>query len=187
MFNERKAAQVAAWFLKQSGGRMPHLKLIKLMYLAERESLRQHGEMITGDRFVAMEHGPVLSTTLDCINGYKRPSKGGWESWISDREDHAVELRDRGLVRGTLDEVSDAEVGVLEAVWAQFGTWDQWRLVDFLHDPKNCPEWTDPNGSSTPIAFSAVLQGVGYSPADAARLAGEIEEHNGIDRLFAAL
>lgn len=187
MFNERKAAQVAAWFLKQSGGRMSHLKLIKLMYLAERESLRRHGVTITGDKFVAMEHGPVLSTTLDCINGYKRPSAEGWEAWISDRAGHAVELRNPNVVRDALDEVSDAEVEVLAAVWGQFGTWDQWKLVDYLHDPKTCPEWIDPKGSSTPINFLAVLQGVGYTHADAARLAGEIEEHNGIDRLFATL
>ena len=37
MFNERKAAQIAAWLLRQAKGNMRHLKLIKLMYLVERQ------------------------------------------------------------------------------------------------------------------------------------------------------
>jgi hypothetical protein len=32
----------------------------KLLYLADRESLKKTGRPITGDRVVAMEHGPVL-------------------------------------------------------------------------------------------------------------------------------
>lgn len=36
MFNVRKSAQVATWFLRQGSGHMPHLKLMRLMYLAGR-------------------------------------------------------------------------------------------------------------------------------------------------------
>ena len=44
MFNERKAAQMAAFFLGQgSGGRLAHLKLMKLLYLADREAVRAFG------------------------------------------------------------------------------------------------------------------------------------------------
>ncbi len=39
MFNERKAAQAAAYLLHKAGGKLPLLKLMKLMYLAERLSL----------------------------------------------------------------------------------------------------------------------------------------------------
>ena len=67
MFNERKAAQAAAWFLRQQGGRMPHLKLVKLMYLADRQSLDEHGFPITGVLAVSMPHGPVLSMTLNVV------------------------------------------------------------------------------------------------------------------------
>ena len=68
MFNEQKTAQIAAWFISQGGGSMPHLKLMKLMYLAERESMSRHGFTMTGDYFVSMPHGPVLSLTLNHIN-----------------------------------------------------------------------------------------------------------------------
>ena len=68
MFNERKTTQMAAYFISHEGGEISKLKLIKLLYLAERESLRQHGRVMTGDRFVAMPYGPVLSMTLDLAN-----------------------------------------------------------------------------------------------------------------------
>ena len=74
---------------------MPHLKLIKLMYLAERASLQAHGYLMTGDRFSAMPHGPVLSLTLDHINDGVRSEQDGWDSWISDKANHTVGLVQR--------------------------------------------------------------------------------------------
>ena len=50
LFNERRTAQVAAYLLHRAGGRLPLLKFMKLMYLAERESLRVFGEPICGDK-----------------------------------------------------------------------------------------------------------------------------------------
>ena len=38
-FNEAKAAQAAARLLKLRGGRMSFLKLIKLLYIVDREAL----------------------------------------------------------------------------------------------------------------------------------------------------
>ncbi|HTH08426.1 MAG TPA: Panacea domain-containing protein, partial [Acidovorax sp.] len=64
-FNERKAAQAAACLLHKAGGSLSVLKLMKLMYLAERRSLKKYGDTITGDAFVSMPHGPVLSMTYN--------------------------------------------------------------------------------------------------------------------------
>ena len=50
LFNEKRTAQAAAFLLHQAGGRLPLLKLMKLLYLAERESLRLYGEPISGDK-----------------------------------------------------------------------------------------------------------------------------------------
>ena len=69
LFNERRTAQVAAFLLHRAGGSLPLIKLMKLMYLAERLSLQRYGEPLTGDRLVSMGHGPVLSRTYDHING----------------------------------------------------------------------------------------------------------------------
>ena len=82
LFNERKAAQAAAYLLCKAGGSLNVLKLVKLMYLAERESLRRYGETITGDALVSMRNGPVLSATLDHINGLVPSCQDGWDSLI---------------------------------------------------------------------------------------------------------
>ena len=92
-YSEKRAAQTAAFFISRAGGTIELLKLMKLMYLAERESLVKYGEPITGDVLVSMKHGPVLSNTLDHINGFIDSEEGGWESWISARAGHQLGLQ----------------------------------------------------------------------------------------------
>src|SRR4051812_9596906 len=50
-FNEQKATQAAARLLELRGGRISYLKLIKLLYLADREALLQWGRPITTDSY----------------------------------------------------------------------------------------------------------------------------------------
>ena len=50
LFNEKKAAQAAAYFLLRAGGPLTVLKLMKLLYLAERGSFERYGTPMIGDR-----------------------------------------------------------------------------------------------------------------------------------------
>ena len=69
MFNEQKVAQMAAFFLNQTSEKqMSRLKLMKLLYLAERESVRYSGFSMSDDKFLSMPHGPVLSMTLELMS-----------------------------------------------------------------------------------------------------------------------
>ncbi len=183
MFNEQKAAQIAAWFIASQGGTMPHLKLIKLMYLAERASLKAHGYLMTGDRFVAMPHGPVLSLTLDHINDGVRSAQDGWDSWVSDKANHTVGLV-REVTRDALDELSAADLSILEATWRDFGWMTKYQLRDYTHDKKNCPEWDDPNGSSMPIPYEGVLRAIGLNAEEAAERAARIDRQERLERAF---
>jgi len=184
MFSQRKVAQMTAFLLDRGRGRMNCLKLMKLLYLADRESLKRHGEPISGDRYVSMDHGPVLSQTLNLINGAVELEEEGWGHWIADRADNDVSLR-RKVSRNSLDELSNAELSVLEAIYAKFGKWNKWKLRDYTH--RYCPEWKDPKGSSLPIEIIDIFKALGRSPAEARKLAGRIEHDRKIDRLFAAL
>lgn len=184
MFSQRKIAQTAAFLLDRGTGRMSYLKLMKLLYLADRESLRRHGEPISGDRYVSMDQGPVLSQTLDLINGAVEFEERGWNHWIADKANYEVSLR-RKVSREVLDELSEAEIEVLDAVYDKFGKWDKWRLRDYTH--RHCSEWKDPHGSSIPIEVVDIFKAVGRSPAEARKLAARIEHERRIDRLFAAL
>src|SRR5580700_3266295 len=66
-FNEAKATQAAAFFLRLRGGQMHYIKLIKLLYLADREALIRWGIPFTTDRHVSMDNGPVTSRILKLI------------------------------------------------------------------------------------------------------------------------
>ncbi len=185
MFNERKVAQMAAFFLGQTPeGRMSHLKLMKLLYLADREAVRKFGFPMSGDRMVSMPYGPVLSMTLNLMDGDIESCPGGWEEWISDKENHELSLR-RPLKMDALDELSAAELDVLRSVWERFGAMGKWEIRDWTH--KHCAEWKDPHGSSRPISFERLARAVGYDEVAAKEIAAQIEAEEKIDRLFAAL
>lgn len=164
---------------------MPHLKLIKLMYLADRQAMAESGFSLTGDLVVAMPHGPVLSLTLNYINGDLESSEDGWESWISDRENHEVAFRPRPAGRDELDELSPADLDVLARVWQRFGSMSKYQIRDYTHD--HCPEWDDPLGSSKPISFQRIFEALGRTQEEAAALAARMEEQRTIDRVFAAI
>jgi len=105
LFNEKKAAQAAAYFLFRAGGPLSVLKLMKLLYFAERRSFEKFGEPMIGDRLASMPHGPVLSCTYNHMNGDLPSIEGGWEFWIADRAEHDLALRDPGALQ-PLDRVA---------------------------------------------------------------------------------
>lgn len=159
-YREDKATQAAARLLKRAGGKLNHMKLIKLLYLADREALLKFGRPITFDWYVAMPHGPVPSFTLDKINDSPPPDGTSyWHRFISERRDHEVGLIDEA----PRDQLSRAEEEILDAVWRQFGGMNQWELRDYSH---SLPEWRDPKGSSLPIAIQDILLGEGFSEAE---------------------
>ena len=78
-FGTRKIVEAAAVLLRSSQhGRMGRLRLLKLLYIADRESLRETGRPIVGTKLVAMDLGPVHSEVYDLIKG-ARAWVGGLE------------------------------------------------------------------------------------------------------------
>ena len=171
LFSEKKAAQVAAYFLYRAGGRMPILKLMKLLYLAERSSYQKFGEPIIGDKLVSMDHGPVLSLTYQHINGELRSEEGGWDTWVSDRENHDVSLQDPSCIRtpeADLLELCDDDLDVLAETWKTFGHMTKWQIRDYTHD--HCPEWKDPHGSMIPMDLHDLFKALEFSDEQAREL-----------------
>lgn len=185
-FSERKVAQMAAYFLSRTDGNLPILKLMKLLYLADRKSLELYGMPISGDRMVSMPHGPVLSRTYDLMTGSSPSGDDGWECWIADREAHSVSLKPcEGQQAPDFSDLSDADIEVLEAVQSDFGSMGKWQIRDYTHD--HCAEWKDPQGSSYPIFYKDVFLALGRSQEDALAAQQEIESYNEMDQLFARL
>lgn len=180
-FNARKAAQVSAFFANKQGKRIDILKLIKLVYLADRRNMQDFGHPILNDRFVSMPHGPVNSITLNYVNGAVEDHRD-WDEFVGRRYGYSVGAT-RRFSHEELDELSEADCETLERVWVEFGHMDKWELRDWTH--RNCPEWEDPDGSANPIPYARVFKFLGSD--DPEELAESVYDDRRIDELFAQL
>jgi len=181
-YDPKKAAQTIAFFAMQEGGTINLLKVVKLVYLADRESLKRRGHTIQDEARVSMPYGPVNSTTLNYLNGAYRDD-GGWSGYLQDRARHDVGLSDQELTPNALDALSERELAILADVWAEFGRMDRFELAHWTHD--HIAEWQDPLGSAIPIPLDRIMAAVGLEkPVERAR---ELESLNHASNILASL
>jgi uncharacterized phage-associated protein len=168
-FNEVKATQTASRLLRLRGGRMSYLKLIKLLYIIDREALIRWGRTVTTDRHVSMPKGPVVSQIYDLVTGDEPPGEETfWRRHISPPEQFEIAMiRDPGD-----SELSGAEEALIDEVFTLHGQKGRWELVRFTHD---LPEWQDPGGSSLPITYRDILRAANKTEAEIAAVESEIE------------
>ena len=153
-FNFEKTVQAAAVLLSLDGDRMESIRLLKLLYIADREILAETGALITGDKAVALKHGPVLSQVYQLIKG--QASRSGEWADVLRTSSHNIELR-KPVGRGKLNR---AEVEKLQEVTDRHRNDTVWEICDQTHD---FPEGKDnyvPN-NSTPIPWEQVLEAQG--------------------------
>lgn len=177
-FREEKATEAAAHLLRARGGQMSYMKLLKLMYLADREALLRLGRPITFDAYVSMKNGPVLSRTYALISEGPPPAVSSvWDECISRPQAYSVTLqRDCEPIH-----LSRAELALLTEIFQEFGHRNRWELVDFCH---TLPEWRDPGDSALPISYADILASGGRSPAEIAEIEEELEASAEADLLF---
>lgn len=168
-FRQDKTTQAAALLLTWADGRMNYMKLIKLLYLADRTALLRWGRPISFARPLSMKHGPVLSEVLDLISHGSRPGEASdWSRTISTPSDFEVRLN----AECPPEDLSDMEEAVLREVFVEFGHMDPWPLVDLLHEI--LPEWQQTN-SAIPIRYGDILLREGRTESEVAELEGELE------------
>lgn len=166
-FNTDKALHVLVALLRQSPGRrMSILKAMKLVYIADRESLRETGYTITGDRFVAMDHGPVPSGTYRILRNDDFVS---WTDNISRDGKHLILERDIEV-----DELSPYELELTNKIWRKYRRKSAWEMVDIAHEMREWQENRPPEGSSRPIPLASI--------ASALNIDREAAEHNASTR-----
>jgi uncharacterized phage-associated protein len=170
-FNEKKAAQAAAYLLKSKGGSLDKLILLKTLYMADRRTLLEHGQPITGDRMVAMDHGPVLSVVLNLMN--RTPGPGSVWAKLIEPPDSEDDVRLRADANIETDELSRFELRVLGEELAKYGDMEPYDLADLLH--KTCPEWRLPHGAVAGIEYVDILRKMGKSDAEIKAIEVEAE------------
>jgi len=147
-FNEKKTTQAAAFLINEGGGKINYTKLIKLLYLADRKALNEWERPISGDSYVAMRNGPVLSTTYDLIN---YPDDSYWHRHIK-RDEYDVALFDDP---GT-SSLTKNELKVLKTTSDEHKYHDWRDMIQFCHDC--CDEWQHPGNTSIPIHIEDIFK-----------------------------
>jgi len=186
---------MVAYFLSRARARgesqLSKLKLIKLLYLAERQFILDTGESMTDDDLVNMPKGPALSKTLNLLNllekqkptsakprKQKSNTDWNWSYYFEFVPEYNFQIRpqvsDSNIRELYFYGFSDLDAEVLKKTWAKFGDWTQNRLIAYTH---KLPEWEDPQGSSKPIDYKTILLGSGkYGKREANQIAKGISE-----------
>ena len=159
VFNLKKTLSAAGFLTRMSGGQIEGLRLLKLLYLADRAAFLDWHRTITGDIPVSMDCGPVLSHIYDLI----KYEAGGthqkaWAMFFSRRNGNWITM----LAPTDPDDLAEREVEkLLEAFRSIEGVRTD-DLIKLLHE--RLPEWQNPKGSSTRIEFETILSQEGYKP-----------------------
>lgn len=137
-FDYKKATQAINYLTKKEGGKIDKLKLIKLVYFADRYHLRKFGRPIVNDAYFAMPYGPVGSSVKDIAE---------FSDFLAEEEnDYASQFISRGSSDNTVvsisdvdkDVFSDSELEALNFSYNEFGNFPASKLVDLAH---KYPEW----------------------------------------------
>ncbi len=131
-----------------------YMRILKLLYIADRRSIAETGRPITGDRFVAMRRGPVLSRTYDIIKEVDSDSQE-WSHYIERKRYDILLIDNPGI--GNL---SKYEIQLLQTICDENRNLDERDMVEKTH---GFQEWkkNDPGNSMKPIPLSDVLEALG--------------------------
>jgi uncharacterized phage-associated protein len=169
-----KAAQAAAFFTEKAGGSIEKLKLIKLIYLTERESMNKRARPMIYDEMYSLKHGPICFNALNGINGLV--DKSIWSKWVKlhgTKTVHAVRVPSRSK----LDHLSNSDLKIMENVWAKFGHMTSAQIRNWTHE--NCPEYTSLEDGRLPITYTEVFKSIGYE--NASELANDVVQYRRIE------
>jgi uncharacterized phage-associated protein len=136
---------------------MSRLRLLKILYIADREALKEIGRPISSDTWVAMKNGPVLSRSYNVIKG---EDVGSTEfNQYVDQQGHLLFL----VKEPGKDQLNRFEIRKLHELSTRYRELDDWDIVEETHQFK---EWikNNPGESSRPIPLKDVLAAVDMPP-----------------------
>ena len=182
-FNEKKATQAAALFLKLAGSRLNFMVLIKFLYLADREALSRWARPVINDEYFSMKFGPVLSHVHDLITEMPAPDEESvWSRHISAPSNYEVCLKaDPGA-----DELSDAEEELISTIYEQYKDFKDrpFEFVKHLH--KILPEWEPIAEGRSPIPIRAILLAARKSVEEINQIEDDLKHVDFVHSLFGA-
>ena len=170
-FQAEKVLEYIALFLKLSDRRIEKLKLVKLLYLTEREFLRKTGELSLWDEYYSLPHGPICSSSLHIIDGYLDEDAANRIFAVQNGKD--LTLKDYESSDQGYDYLSDSEISVARDVWEEHKHRTSSQLRNFTH--QYCPEYKLINRGRIRIRVEDLMQAVGLD--DIEERAAEVDAY----------
>jgi len=182
-FDVKKIVQIVNYLLKLNKDKINYTKLMKMLYISDKELLKQNDFTITGDQYYSLDNGPILSNVYDLI-GDKHSDKNMqlyWDTFFC-KEGYDVKLVHDNQLPG--DKISKAEKDVLDKIDKQFKKKSFGDLIDYTHDEKLFPEvkWKEAGESSIELSIEDILKSIGRTEEEIKMIEEEtnnqIEENN---------
>jgi uncharacterized phage-associated protein len=136
-FNIEKIIQVLAYIQKRIDC-TDKLKLIKLLFFADRMHLRKYLAFISFDIYYALRNGPAASKTLNVINRYEDFLDTTPENIKFLDKIKIIDKDNRIIKESNTNYMSKVEMSVLDAICEIFGNFSTNELIELTHD---YPEW----------------------------------------------
>src|SRR5947208_2606985 len=158
--DSKKAVEAAVILARQSPHRkISRKRLLALLYIANRECLKQSGRPIIGGRLAAMKYGPVHAEVYNLIG--EKDGSDGSEEWSEHfhNEGYFVVLNDDPPISS----LSRFEIEVLKDVLEKHEEEDDWDIAWHTH---KFPEYkmSYRKGMSHTIPLEQVIHAVGLTP-----------------------
>jgi uncharacterized phage-associated protein len=178
-FDTVKVTQAAGFLLKRHNGFITRKRLLKLLYIADRELIQQTHRPLTGDKPVAMDHGPVLSKTYDLLKG----ETSGYEFW--NRYIQQVAPYTHKLVEDPgIGKLSKLELAKLDEVTQRYWWIDDDELSNLTHEFAEWKRNEPTKGSRNVIPTEHLLEALGFA-ADIEKFRQETQADHELDALLA--
>lgn len=139
-YNHELARAVAARFIQLEGGIINKMKLMKLMYLLDREAICEDGCAIVGGHYMSFAYGPVVSEELDAAN------YNTWAGITRSKDGYELQLHGKDFA---FDLISEWVEEKIQTVYQKFGKMTPFELSEYTHQKENCPEWAAPSRKKT--------------------------------------
>lgn len=159
----KKVVQAIGVLFREDGvDRMAYMRVLKLLYIADRITLAETGRPITGGPVYAMKRGPVLTEVYDLIQG-QHLEMPVWDTFFQ-KQRYSLQLRGGHPDVGAL---SKYEIKKLQEVAALYADCDEFQLSEETH---KFPEWinNDLGSSAKRISLQEILEAVGRGDEAAA-------------------
>ena len=178
-FNPKKATQAAAVVMRHRGKRVTRLRLLKLLYIADRTAIKERGHPIVGGKAVAMNDGPLHSPVYDLIKG-RHLAEPFWSRFITVDGPLDLVLSDEP----ENDLLSEYEIDLLGKTTDLHEGLDDFQLVVATH---SFQEWIQHHvpGTSKPIPMESIVEAVYDDPTERAEVLQELKDKAVVDGIFA--